>query len=262
MKRQQHRSVQVSQASESLPYARQRASPNDLIPSDRDPCTHPRLASPLLCCAVQINISIAPRHAILTAGHGELRSGCSRGSNCCYLLIFALRYVDGARCVSSYTTLSTTHHRINQYLMSKTHRAQSTVYANSPLRNITTPDERPPAQSDAKTRSTTRPGLGRSTQRVSLQHAIFNALGSPEPVELLPHAPRRSPSLSDQTSISPSPPEPRKEAATYFDQTPSPGAAKDANPPTLQAERGAEMPPESWTIDEVVYKTRPGTGAQ
>ena len=86
--------------------------------------------------------------------------------------------------------------------MSKSHRAQSTVYVQSPLRNTTTQDEQSLVQPAVQLRSTTRPRLDRITQRVSLRDAIFSALGSPEPVELLPSAPKRSPSLSETLPFS------------------------------------------------------------
>lgn len=157
------------------------------------------------------------------------------------------------------------HTTLLPLLMSNSHRAPSAACAKSPLRNITTQDEQPPVQPVARSRSTTRPSLGRSTQRVSKINAIFTALGSPEPVELLPHASKRSPSLSYQASSSPSPPEARKEAATYFDQTPSPGAAAKSafSPSSEETESDVKIPPpESWTIDEVVYSTPAGRGDQ
>ena len=154
--------------------------------------------------------------------------------------------------------------------MSKTCHTQSTrcsqsaVYTQSPLRNITAQDDQQTSQSAPST--TKRASLGRSnTQRVSLRDAIFSALGSGEPVELLPPSPRRSHLLSDRASNSPTIPrrESSKELAARSNETPCLRDTEVINPPSLEeATPDAERRPESWTIDDVVYKTPAGTGVR
>jgi hypothetical protein len=162
---------------------------------------------------------------------------------------------------SSRTTSQSTNQpispSINRTIMPPSSRVQSAVYAQSPLRNITTHDDQPPIRSSSTTR------LRRSGQRISLRDAISNALGSGAPVELLPNAPKRTSSLSDRTSNSSSPAESRRSSGVFFTETAS--TTKDASAvDSLSTKVGSdvEMPPVSWSLDDVVFATPAGKGRQ
>jgi len=159
----------------------------------------------------------------------------------------------------------TIHRHINQFIsqsidlttnqrptMSQSSRMQSTVYAQSPLRNIT-------AQDSVQTASSTR--ASRSSRNLSLRDAIHSALGSGSPVELLPNPPRRTSYLSNRASTTTSPLESRRSSIFSNDITSSP-TENAAEPASLKVEADVEMPPVSWTLDDAVYATPAGKGRQ
>ena len=145
---------------------------------------------------------------------------------------------------------------IKRYTMSQSSRVQSTVYAQSPLRNIT-------SQDSVQTASSTR--ASRSSRNVSLRDAIHSALGSGSPVELLPNPPRRTSShLSNRASNTTSPLESRRSSSTFSSNEITSSPTETAADPavSLQAESNGKMPPVSWSLDDAVYATPAGKGCQ
>jgi hypothetical protein len=145
---------------------------------------------------------------------------------------------------------------IKRSAMSQSSRVQSTVYAQSPLRNIT-------SQDSVQTASSTR--ASRSSRNVSLRDAIHSALGSGSPVELLPNPPRRTSShLFNRASNTTSPLESRRSSSTFSSNEITSSPTETAADPaaSLQAESNGKMPPVSWSLDDAVYATPAGKGCQ
>jgi hypothetical protein len=141
--------------------------------------------------------------------------------------------------------------------MSLSHRVHSAVYAQSPLRNITTHDDQPPAQSASAARQS------RNSRRISLRDALSNVLGSGVPVELLPNTPRRtSSSLSDRTSNTSSPAESRRSSGTFFKETTASPLESAADSASLKVELDGRMPPVEWSLEDAVYATPAGKGGR
>ncbi|KAM0700865.1 hypothetical protein Q7P35_012587 [Cladosporium inversicolor] len=134
------------------------------------------------------------------------------------------------------------------------------VYTESPLRTVQ-------LQSEVRTsrRRAPRSGASDNTSRRNngsiLQNTIYDALGSSEPVDLLPHISKRAAPLhrgrSDTSldeSESPTPP-------ATGDETPDVDPINSAQPP-IQEEQRDSMSPDSgeWVLDKVLYATPPGRG--
>lgn len=134
-------------------------------------------------------------------------------------------------------------------------------YTESPLRKVQLQTEvgtckqtllRPPSSHDVNRRSSNR----------SLQSSIFIALGSSEPVDLLPHISKRASSSSS-----------RKTNVTFPDETSTPPAVGNATTDTMFTD-GAQSPTQEgqgrptpayaypWVLDEVLYATPPGCGSK
>jgi hypothetical protein len=162
---------------------------------------------------------------------------------------------------SSQTTSQSTNQpispSINRTIMPPSSRVQSAVYAQSPLRNITTHDDQPPAQSASAARQS------RNSRRISLRDALSNVLGSGVPVELLPNTPRRtSSSLSDRTSNTSSPAESRRSSGTFFKETTASPLESAADSASLKVESDGRMPPVEWSLEDAVYATPAGKGGR
>jgi hypothetical protein len=132
------------------------------------------------------------------------------------------------------------------------------VYTESPLRNVQ-------LQSEVRTlrrralRSATSDDAGRRKTNSILQSTIYEALGTSEPVDLLPHISKRAAPLhrgrSDRSS---------DEGLTPLATV---DAKTEANPmesaqPLPQPQQRDPSPPLSseWVLDEVLYATPPGCG--
>ena len=107
----------------------------------------------------------------------------------------------------------------------------------------------------------------RNARDVSLRHAVFNALGSGEPVELLKYASDRSSSDLRRATSASSPPESHKSSITNtIIQKKCPG---DSDSRTKANGTGTKLPDTetddeavsgSWTLDGVIYTTPAGRG--
>lgn len=136
------------------------------------------------------------------------------------------------------------------------------VYTESPLRNVQ-------LQSEVKTSCSGRRALrlaaSHNIKRLNhgsiLQNTIYDALGSSEPVDLLPHISKRAAPLH------------RGRSDTSSDDCLTPPVTEDAKPQEdtdpmdrtqrlIQEEQRDSNSPSSseWVLDEVLYATRPGRG--
>jgi hypothetical protein len=143
--------------------------------------------------------------------------------------------------------------------MSPSHFVHSAVYAQSPLRNITTHDDQSPTQSASAARQS------RNSRRISLRDALSNVLGSGVPVELLPNPPRRTSSSlsSDRTSNTSSPAESRRSSGTFFkEETTSSPVENAVDSASLKVESDGKMPPVEWSLEDAVYATPAGKGGR
>lgn len=106
------------------------------------------------------------------------------------------------------------------------------------------------------------PASSRHNSNRSLQSSIFDALGSSEPVDLLPHISKRAPS-------SPT----RKASVTVPDENLMLPDVRNTTKDTIfthsaqspaQEEQGKPTPAHAypWVLDEVLYATPPGCGSK
>lgn len=132
------------------------------------------------------------------------------------------------------------------------------VYTESPLRNVQLQSEVRPLRRRAL-RSATSDDAGRRKTSSILQSTIYEALGTSEPVDLLPHISKRAAPLH------------RGVSDRFLDQSPTPPATVDAKTaadpmesaqPLMQEKQRDSSPPLSseWVLDEVLYATPPGCG--
>lgn len=136
------------------------------------------------------------------------------------------------------------------------------VYTESPLRNVQ-------LQSEVKTSCAGRRALRlaasdnhkRRNNGSILQNTIYDALGSSEPVDLLPHISKRAAPLhrgrSDTSLDDCLTPPVTGDVKTQEDTDPMDSAQR-----LIQEERRDPTSPSSseWVLDEVLYATEPGCG--
>ena len=132
------------------------------------------------------------------------------------------------------------------------------VYTESPLRNVQLQSEVKPPRRRAL-RSATSDDAGRRNISSVLQSTIYEALGTSEPIDLLPHISKRAAPLhrgrSDRSSDEGLTPPATVEAKTEEDPMES------AQPLPHPQQRDPSPPLSSeWVLDEVLYATPPGCG--
>jgi hypothetical protein len=130
-------------------------------------------------------------------------------------------------------------------------------YSESPSRNVQ-------LQSEVKTsgRKSLRPAapddVSRRNTCSSLRSSIYNALGSSEPVSLLPHLSSRT-SLTSYKNMTDTSLDKNSRLSTIESAIPETTSVVSAQPPTQEKQRSFSQPRASPSVlEEVLYATPPG----
>jgi hypothetical protein len=133
-------------------------------------------------------------------------------------------------------------------------------YSESPLRNVQLQSDVRPSGRKAQ-RSTILDDHSRRTTSSTLQSTIYDALGSSEPVDLLPYISKRASTLHRGTfdsSLEESP-----KTSTIEDETPATNPMHGTQP-RIQEQHECKTPSRSSArvLEEVLYATPPGSSTR